>query len=86
MGSMVFLPFFLALKAEALYFADRTFEALEAITEAEAVVEDLKGAGGVPNCTGSAACFWRPWVRTMPKLRLRSSLPSAPQSSKRRFR
>ena len=56
MGSMVFLPFFLALKAEALYFADRTFEALEAITEAEAVVEDLKGAGGVPNCTGSAAC------------------------------
>src|SRR5258708_9861473 len=30
MGSMLFLPFFLALKAEALYFADRTFEALEA--------------------------------------------------------
>jgi predicted ATPase len=43
MGSMVFLPFFLALKAEALYFADRTFEALEALTEAEAVVERSEG-------------------------------------------
>jgi tetratricopeptide (TPR) repeat protein len=38
-GSMLFLPFFLALKAEALYFADRTSEALDAITEAEALVE-----------------------------------------------
>ena len=43
MGSMLFLPFFLALKAEALYFADRTFEALEAIREAEAVVERSEG-------------------------------------------
>ena len=42
-GSMLFLPFFLALKAEALYFADRTFEALEAIREAEAVVERSEG-------------------------------------------
>ena len=40
---MLFLPFFLALKAEALYFADRTFEALEAIREAEAVVERSEG-------------------------------------------
>jgi serine/threonine protein kinase/tetratricopeptide (TPR) repeat protein len=38
-GSMVFLPFFLALKAEALHLADRTFEALEAIKEAEALAE-----------------------------------------------
>ena len=30
---------FLALKAEALHLADRTSEALEAITEAEAMVE-----------------------------------------------
>ena len=43
MGSMLFLPFFLALKAEALYFADRTSEALEAITEAEALVERSEG-------------------------------------------
>jgi hypothetical protein len=33
------MPYFLALKAEALYFADRVSEALEAITEAEGVVE-----------------------------------------------
>ena len=33
------MPFFLALKAEALHLADRTFEALEAIREAEGLVE-----------------------------------------------
>ena len=33
------LPYYLALKAEALYLADRTSEALGAISEAEAVVE-----------------------------------------------
>ena len=38
-GSMVLLPYFLALKAEALHLADRTSEALEAIKEAEALVE-----------------------------------------------
>ena len=43
MGSILFLPFFLALKAEALYFADRSFEALEALTEAEAVVKRSEG-------------------------------------------
>jgi predicted ATPase len=34
--------YFLALKAEALYLADRTSEALEAINEAEAVAERLE--------------------------------------------
>ena len=38
-GSMLGLPFFLGLKAEALHLADRTSEALEAIKEAEALVE-----------------------------------------------
>ena len=33
------MPYYLALKAEALYLADRTSEALEAISEAKAVVE-----------------------------------------------
>ena len=33
------MPFFLALKAEAFHLADRTFEALEAIREAEGLVE-----------------------------------------------
>jgi hypothetical protein len=38
-GSMIHMPYFLALKAEALHLADRTVEALEAIKEAEKVVE-----------------------------------------------
>ena len=42
------MPFFLALKAEALHLADRTSEALEAIREAQALARDLKSAGGVP--------------------------------------
>jgi hypothetical protein len=36
---MLIMPFFLALKAEALHRADRTLEALEAIREAEVLVE-----------------------------------------------
>ncbi len=38
-GAMVRMPYFLALKAEALYLAQRASEALEAITEAEGAVE-----------------------------------------------
>ena len=36
---MLRLPYFLALKAEALFLADRVSEALEAIMEAEALAE-----------------------------------------------
>jgi predicted ATPase len=38
-GATLCVPFFLALKAEALYLADRASEALEAIKEARAFVE-----------------------------------------------
>jgi hypothetical protein len=38
-GSRICVPYWLALKAEALHLADRTSEALEAIREAEALVE-----------------------------------------------
>jgi len=38
-GSTLDMPFLLALKAEALHLAERTSEALEAINEAEALVE-----------------------------------------------
>jgi predicted ATPase len=38
-GSMLCMPYYLALKAEALYLAERTSEALEAIREAHAMVE-----------------------------------------------
>jgi hypothetical protein len=36
------VPFWLALKAQALHLADRTAEALEAITEAEGFVEKFE--------------------------------------------
>ena len=42
-GSTLFVPYWLALKAEALHRADRTSEAVEAINEAEAVVETFEG-------------------------------------------
>jgi predicted ATPase len=38
-GAMLLIPYWLALKAEALHLANRTPEALEAIREAEALVE-----------------------------------------------
>jgi hypothetical protein len=36
------MPIWLALKAEALYLADRTYKALEAIEEAEALAESFE--------------------------------------------
>jgi hypothetical protein len=38
-GAMLVVPYYLGLKAEALYLAHRTSEALEAISEAEALIE-----------------------------------------------
>jgi hypothetical protein len=42
-GSILTIPFSLTLKAEALHLSDRTSEALEAIKEAEALVERFQG-------------------------------------------
>jgi predicted ATPase len=44
-GSVLGLPGFLALQAEALHLADRTSEALEAINEAEALAERFEQRG-----------------------------------------
>jgi predicted ATPase len=41
-GSMLDMPFLVALKVEALYLADRTREALEAITDVEALIEKFE--------------------------------------------
>ena len=38
---MLYLPYHLTLKAEALHLADRTSEALEAINEAKVVAESI---------------------------------------------
>jgi Protein kinase domain/NACHT domain len=42
-GAMLFVPYWLGLKAEALHLADRTSEALEAIVEAEALADRSEG-------------------------------------------
>jgi len=42
-GAILEVPYFLALRAEALHQANRTSEALEAIREAEALVERFEG-------------------------------------------
>jgi predicted ATPase len=42
-GSMLWMPYLLALKAEALYLARRTSKALEAISEAQALAERFEG-------------------------------------------
>ena len=42
-GSIGLMPYFLELKAEALHLADRTSEALQAIREAEAILERTGG-------------------------------------------
>jgi serine/threonine protein kinase len=44
-GSMLRMPHYLGLKAEALHLANRTREALETVDEAEAVVERLEERG-----------------------------------------
>jgi len=42
-GAILFVPFYLGLKAEALHLANRTSEALEVIHEAQALVERFEG-------------------------------------------
>jgi tetratricopeptide (TPR) repeat protein len=85
-GTVVGLPFHLERKAEALYLADRTSEALEAINEAAAIAERLSMAIAASNCIGCAACFSRLWVLTRPKLKLHFRKPSEPQRNSDPFR
>jgi hypothetical protein len=85
-GTTLTIPFSLAGKAEALHLADRTSEALEAISEAEALVERSEERCGLLNCTGSEVCFSRLLAQTRPKLRRRSTMPSESHSSRSPFR
>src|SRR5262249_39128922 len=84
--STLMMPFWLALKAEALHLADRTSQALEAISEAEALVERFENRHWCAELRGSGVCFSRLWVLRRPKLRLRSGPPLAQQRSRSRFR
>ena len=71
-GTVLVLPYFLGLKAEALHLADRTLKLLRQLRRRKHWSKNLKSASGVPNCTGSAVCFSRLWELMRPKLRLRS--------------
>ena len=84
-GSMLCVPYFLALKAEALHLADRTSEALEAIKEAEALVERSEERWWCAELYRLRGVFLAAMVPTRPKLRIRSAKPSAPQRSRSRF-
>ena len=59
-GTLLTLPYYLGLKAEALYLADRPPKLSRRLTRRREWSKDLKSASGVPNCTGSAVCFSRP--------------------------
>jgi hypothetical protein len=85
-GWVLGLPYHLAQKAEVLYLEDHSSDALEAIKEAEKVIEDLKSASGVSNCIGSEVFFSRLWVLRRPKLRLHFAKRSESQRSRSRFR
>jgi hypothetical protein len=82
-GSTLGIPYCLAIKAEALHLADRTSEALEAIGEAEALIERTEDRA-LPNCTGSAVCFSRQWVPITSKLKLRFTKRFALQNTRSR--
>ena len=80
------MPFSLALKADALYLADRASEALRLSKKHNYLAKVPERLPGVPNCTGFAACFSRLLVPRRRKLRLRSAKPSESHGSRNRFR
>ena len=85
-GAVLMLPYWLALKAEALHLADRTSEAFAAINEAEAVIERREERWWSPELHRLRGVFSPGLVPTKPKLRLRSVKPSESQRSRSRFR
>lgn len=74
-SSMLNMPFLPALKAEAFHLADRTGEALEAVREAEAVVERFENRYWCAKLHRLRGVFSPLPVLTRPKLRLRYRKP-----------
>jgi hypothetical protein len=85
-GANIGLSYLLGMKAEALHLADRTSEALEAINEAEALVERFEERFWSAELQRLRGVFLAALMRTRPKLRLRSAKPSESQRSRSRFR
>jgi predicted ATPase len=84
-GTIRAVPFLLALKAEALHLADRISEALEAISEAEALAERFEERWWCTELYRLRAVFLAAMGAEGPKLRLRFTKPSESQKSRNRF-
>ena len=85
-GVIIGLPFLLGMKAEALHLADRTFEALEALKEAEALVERYEERRWCAELLRLRGVFLTAMGASRPRLRLRSAKPLESHRSKIRFR
>jgi hypothetical protein len=85
-GSVLVLPYFLTLKAEALHLADRTSEALEAINEAEGLVERFEQRYCYAELHRLRGVFVAALGAEETQLRLRSAKPSESQRSGSGFR
>ena len=84
-GSVQNLTFYLGLTAEALYLADRTSEALEAIEEAEAVAQRNEERHCCAELHRLRGVFLTAIGADEPQMKLRFAKPSEPQRSRSRF-
>jgi hypothetical protein len=86
-GSTLGLPFFLALKAEALFAANRSSEALEAVEEAQAVAQQCEVHSSSAKLHRLRGVFLTAIGGSeTPKLRLRFVKLSESRGSRSRFR
>ena len=86
-STILWVSYYLALKAEALYLADRTCEALGAINEAEELAERFEDRHWCAELRRLRAVYFsRRSVQKRTKLRLRSAQPLESQRSRSRFR
>jgi hypothetical protein len=72
-GSTLVVPYWLALKTEALHSAGRLCEALDAVQEAEAHATASVSFGGLLNCIDFAQCC--SWLLVVTTTRLSGHSP-----------
>ena len=85
-GSILDMPFLTALRAETLYLADRTSDALEAIAEVEELIERFENRYWCAEIQRLRGVFLAALVPTRSRLRLHSAPQSESQRSRSRFR
>ena len=85
-GATMVVPYYLALKAEGLHLAGRNSEALEAISEAEALAERSEERWWSAELHRLRGVFLAAIGADETQLRPRSAQPSARHKSRSRFR